>query len=67
MGRSRNDQVITDMALWLKKKLVELNKSLKNIVNIFIQRAENEVDILMPGYTHLQRAQPVRWSHWILW
>jgi argininosuccinate lyase len=45
-------------------KVVEEN--LKGLLSVMVTRAENEVDALMPGYTHLQRAQPVRWSHLLL-
>lgn len=66
VGRSRNDQVITDMKLWLRSALHKLIQSLKELIIVMVKKARNEIDILMPGYTHLQKAQPVRWSHWIL-
>ncbi|KAJ2550079.1 argininosuccinate lyase [Coemansia sp. RSA 1933] len=65
-GRSRNDQVATDMRLWL---LEEVNKTvtlLRNLVGALVERADGDIDVLMPGYTHLQRAQPIRWSHLLL-
>ncbi|XP_062519532.1 argininosuccinate lyase-like [Corticium candelabrum] len=65
-GRSRNDQVSTDMRMWLYKASGRLQDFLKKLMAVFIERATVEVDILMPGYTHLQRAQVVRWSHWLL-
>ncbi|KAK9452967.1 L-Aspartase-like protein [Dipodascopsis uninucleata] len=65
-GRSRNDQVATDMRIYVREKLAELAKILKELINVLVSRAEAEIDILMPGYTHLQRAQPIRWSHWLL-
>ncbi|KAJ3299502.1 hypothetical protein HK104_008691 [Borealophlyctis nickersoniae] len=65
-GRSRNDQVATDMRLWLREQATKLLTYLKDLVAITIQRAETEIDVIMPGYTHLQRAQPIRWSHWLL-
>lgn len=65
-GRSRNDQVATDMKLWLKSRLNTLKKYILNLTQILVERAKAEVGILMPGYTHLQRAQPVQWSHWLL-
>jgi argininosuccinate lyase len=65
-GRSRNEQVATDMRLWLRAQLHTLEGYLKLLIQTSVQRAEAEIDILMPGYTHLQKAQPVRWSHWIL-
>ncbi|KAJ5153029.1 Argininosuccinate lyase [Penicillium canariense] len=65
-GRSRNEQVATDMRLWLRDELRILDTYLSDLVKVSIARAEKEIDIIMPGYTHLQKAQPVRWSHWIL-
>nr|CAD7428625.1 unnamed protein product [Timema monikensis] len=65
-GRSRNDQVTTDMRLWLRARLENLNNLIHKFVQILAERAERELLILMPGFTHMQRAQPVRWSHWLL-
>ncbi|KAK9479351.1 L-Aspartase-like protein [Lipomyces japonicus] len=65
-GRSRNDQVATDMRIYVREQLGELRNILKEFLSVFVKRAEVEIDILMPGYTHLQRAQPIRWSHWLL-
>lgn len=65
-GRSRNDQVVTDMRLWLVKNITILKNNFKALINSFIKRAEKEIDILMPGYTHMQRAQPIRWSHLLM-
>ena len=102
-GRSRNDQVATDVRLWLKWQIVgrdpesvatpaqravqlprsqseqssvhargagspasSLDSALTELIRAAAARAEAEIDILMPGYTHVQPAQPVRWSHWLL-
>ncbi|KAL4223189.1 hypothetical protein ACF0H5_016661 [Mactra antiquata] len=65
-GRSRNDQVAVDMRLWLKDSIKLLQGHLTDLIKTMVQRAESEIDVLMPGYTHLQRAQPIRWSHWIM-
>ena len=101
-GRSRNDQVATDVRLWLKWQIVgrshtvgaqsgesgvrsqgaggreplpassfqllvpSLDSTLADLIRAAADRAEAEIDILMPGYTHVQPAQPVRWSHWLL-
>lgn len=65
-GRSRNDQVATDMRIWLLTEVKTVEESLKALLRVMIERADKEVDILMPGYTHLQRGQPVRWSHLLL-
>jgi argininosuccinate lyase len=65
-GRSRNDQVATDVRLWLRDELATLGGHLHKLLSVATERAAAEVDIIMPGYTHLQPAQPVRWSHWLL-
>ncbi|EPQ28456.1 uncharacterized protein PFL1_03759 [Pseudozyma flocculosa PF-1] len=65
-GRSRNDQVATDMRLWLMDEALAIEIFLKELVQVMVARAREEVDALMPGYTHLQRAQPIRWSHLLL-
>jgi argininosuccinate lyase len=62
-GRSRNDQVATDLALWLRTRLVALRRSLAALRGALCERAAREVDVILPGYTHLQRAQPVRLAH----
>ncbi|KAI8987611.1 argininosuccinate lyase [Mycotypha africana] len=64
-GRSRNDQVATDMRLWLRETATQLLAHLKELIAVVIARAEKEIDVIMPGYTHLQRAQPIRWSHFL--
>ncbi|CAH1970132.1 unnamed protein product [Acanthoscelides obtectus] len=66
VGRSRNDQVITDMKLWMRSSITELSSNLRSLVKTLVTRADREIDVKMPGYTHLQRAQPVRWSHYLL-
>ena len=65
-GRSRNDQVATDMRMWLRDQLRLIEGYLQDFLRVMGARAEKEIQFLMPGYTHLQRAQPVRWSHWLL-
>ncbi len=65
-GRSRNDQVATDLRLWLREELTKSEQKLHTLIEVATERAENEIDLLMPGYTHLQPAQPTRWSHWLL-
>ncbi|EME84448.1 uncharacterized protein MYCFIDRAFT_187453 [Pseudocercospora fijiensis CIRAD86] len=65
-GRSRNDQVATDMRLWLRDQLEILERHLIAFLKVIAARAEKEIEHVMPGYTHLQRAQPIRWSHWML-
>lgn len=65
-GRSRNDQAQVDARLWLKTEIKTLQTLLFELIKAFLVRAKVEIDFLMPGYTHLQRAQPIRWSHWLL-
>ena len=65
-GRSRNDQVATDTRMWLRAQLLLLRGYLRELIAVAVDRAEREVDVVMPGFTHLQSAQTVRWSHWLL-
>ena len=65
-GRSRNDQVATDMRLWTRSACERVMTKLDRLVAVLAVRAEGEIDVLVPGYTHLQRAQPVRLSHHLL-
>jgi len=62
-GRSRNDQIATDFALWLRERVPALRAALLELRRVLVERAEREADVLLPGYTHLQRAQPVRLAH----
>ncbi|KAE9976918.1 hypothetical protein BLS_001769 [Venturia inaequalis] len=64
-GRSRNDQVATDMRMWLRDELIKIEQYLVDLLRVIAERAEKDIDHLMPAYTHLQRAQPIRWSHWL--
>jgi argininosuccinate lyase len=54
------------MRLWARDKLAELSAVMKELLGVCAARAKGEIDITMPGYTHLQRAQPIRFSHWLL-
>jgi len=65
-GRSRNDQVATDMRMWLRDELNIIEEYLVDLLKVIAQRAEQDIDYIMPAYTHLQRAQPIRWSQWLL-
>ncbi len=65
-GRSRNDQVATDVRLWLGGEIIRLRSHLRQLIAVAVERAAAEIDWIMPGYTHMQPAQPVRWSHWLL-
>ncbi|KAG5284780.1 hypothetical protein AALO_G00030430 [Alosa alosa] len=65
-GRSRNDQVVTDMRLWLRDAIGIVKGHALQLITAMVDRASREIDIVFPGYTHMQRAQPIRWSHWIM-
>ncbi|BCU83165.1 argininosuccinate lyase [Polycladomyces abyssicola] len=65
-GRSRNDQVALDMHLYVRHQTVELVRLLVGVQEALIAQAEAHVDTILPGYTHLQRAQPVRLAHHLL-
>lgn len=58
-GRSRNDQVVTGVRLWQKDAIVQLNAGIKSLQKILTNIAEKHVNTIIPGYTHLQRAQPI--------
>lgn len=65
-GRSRNDQVATDLRLWTLEAIDHLDGDLATLGRTLVSRAEDGVDLLLPGYTHGQRAQPVRWAYVLL-
>lgn len=65
-GRSRNDQVATDVRIYMKSAIKMIEDTLKELIGAATQLAEGHVDLLMPGFTHLQPAQPIRFSHWVL-
>ena len=65
-GRSRNDRVATDLRLWVKKTSKELTNALNHLQNVFLDLAGQHINTLIPGYTHLQRAQPVSYAFHLL-
>jgi argininosuccinate lyase len=65
-GRSRNDQVALDMRLWVRDELVALTHEIRNLQKSLVGFGEKNSDVLIPGYTHLQRAQPVSFAHHLL-
>ncbi|PKG98651.1 argininosuccinate lyase [Paraglaciecola sp. MB-3u-78] len=65
-GRSRNDQVATDFRLWTREHVDLLIDDLENVKASLVGTANNNKTVILPGYTHLQRAQPVRYPHWCL-
>ena len=65
-GRSRNDQVITDMRLWLRGVIDRLDGSLQELQAVFMEKAQAHAGTVMPGFTHLQVAQPVTFGHHLM-
>ncbi len=65
-GRSRNDQVATDVRLWLRGQIDQLGADLWQVQAAAVDLATAHPDVLMPGQTHVQPAQPIRFSHWVL-
>lgn len=65
-ARSRNDQVATDFHLYLKGKLIDIDNLLTNLKNVLLKLANDNVETIMPGYTHLQHAQPISLGHHLL-
>ena len=65
-GRSRNDQVATDVRLWLRDELDAIDGQLREVLAVLVGLAEREADTLMPGFTHLQTAQPITFGHHLL-
>ncbi|GGZ73759.1 argininosuccinate lyase [Paraglaciecola chathamensis] len=65
-GRSRNDQVATDFRLWTREHVDLLVEDVEAVIASLVGNADVNQDVILPGYTHLQRAQPVRYPHWCL-
>lgn len=65
-GRSRNDQVATDFHLYVKKQTKQMIELLKDVQKALLKQAKDHLDTIMPGYTHLQRAQPILFAHHLL-
>jgi argininosuccinate lyase len=65
-GRSRNDQVGTDLRLWLRRRIDEIDAALLRFERALLAQAERHAEVLIPGYTHLQRAQPICLAHHLL-
>jgi argininosuccinate lyase len=65
-GRSRNDQVATDMRLYLRDELALIQAELKRLQTALLDKAEQHVDTIMPGFTHLQTAQPITFGHHLM-
>ncbi|OSI14854.1 argininosuccinate lyase [Neisseria dumasiana] len=65
-GRSRNDQVATDIRLWLRDQITDIQTLIRDLQSALVDLAERNADVVMPGFTHLQVAQPVSFGHHIL-
>ena len=65
-GRSRNDQVSTDLRLWVRDAIDQLDQRLLDLQSAFVNRCDQDAGVIVPAYTHLQRAQPVLASHYWL-
>jgi len=66
IARSRNDQVITDFKLWIKKASKEMVKNLNTLIKSFLKKSEGNIQTIMPGFTHLKNAQPISFAHYLL-
>ena len=65
-ARSRNDQVITDFKIWIKKATKEINANIDKIIKSTIKLAEKNVETIMPGFTHLKNAQAISFAHYLM-
>ncbi len=65
-GRSRNDQVVTDVKLWTRHAIDQIDAGLLQLQRAYVDLAQRSLDVIIPGYTHLQRAQPILAAHWCL-
>ena len=65
-GRSRNEQVVTDLRLYLMDECKDLKENLKSLMKAILSKAEEYYEVIIPGFTHLQHAQPILFSHWIM-
>jgi len=66
IARSRNDQVITDFKLWIKKASKEIINNINNLLKSFLKKSETNIHTIMPGFTHLKNAQPISFAHYLL-
>ena len=65
-ARSRNDQVITDFKIWLKKSTYEITKTLDALISTVLKVADKNIKTVMPGFTHLKNAQPISFAHYMM-
>ncbi len=66
IARSRNDQVATDFKLWIKRSSKEIIKNLDYLISSFLKKSEENINTIMPGFTHLKNAQPISFAHYLL-
>ena len=66
VAKSRNDQIATDIRLWLRDSVIDILSKLSDLRQLFLQLAERDLEVIMPGYTHMQPAMPIRLSLWWL-
>ncbi|MEI4850483.1 lyase family protein, partial [Klebsiella pneumoniae] len=65
-GRSRNDQVTLDLRLHLKKEIVGIDEDILALEEVLLEKAKENIDTIMPGYTHMQKAQTITFAHHLL-
>ncbi len=65
-ARSRNDQVITDLKIWIKSSSKEINNNLDKVIKSTLKIAEKNIETIMPGFTHLKNAQPISLAHYLM-
>lgn len=65
-ARSRNDQVALDIRMYLKNQVIEIKQNIKNLIYTLLEKAKENTETIMPGYTHMQRAQPITFAHHLM-
>jgi len=65
-ARSRNDQVITDLKIWMKSNTIKINNNLDNLIKTILKISEKNIETIMPGFTHLKNAQAVSFAHYLM-
>ncbi len=65
-GRSRNDQVITDLKIWIRSAVIDINSNINKIIKSSLKLAEKNIYTVMPGFTHLKNAQPISFAHYLM-
>ena len=65
-ARSRNDQVITDLKIWIRSNIIKINKNLDNLIKTILKISEKNIETIMPGFTHLKNAQAISFAHYLM-